>query len=297
MVGGRVYVWLVVGLLSFRAVPVRAEAPASEEPARGAADAAPESAEVQSQVLRREANEAYLAGRYDEALLLLERANALAPYALHSFNLGAVQHRLGRCELARDLFERYLRADPEGPARGDARRALEELYAQCGRGPTVAPVSPQGSVPPPALAPATLASAIVMGPPSPVPGPAGVQRSPSLSAPGSEARPSAREIAAWSSLAAGGAAAIVGAASAILMQRAEGDLEALARGDGRVWNAEEARALQDNGERYQALALAGAFGSALLLGTGVGLLLLGDPDASVGVRVSGDAALVYSRRF
>jgi len=295
VVGGRVYGWLVVGLVSFRAVAVRAEAPPSAEPPPGAAEGAPESAEAQSQVLRREANEAYLAGRYDEALLLLERANALAPYALHSFNLGAVQHRLGRCELARDLFERYLRTDPEGPARGDARRALEELYAQCGRGPTVAPVRPLGSVPPPA--PAPLASSIVVGPPSSAPGPAGVQRLPSVAAPGAEARPSAREIAAWSSLAAGGAAAVVGVASAILMQRAEDDLEALARGEGRVWNAEEARALHDNGERYQTLALAGAFGSALLLGTGVGLLLLGDPDASVGVRVSADAALVYSRRF
>jgi tetratricopeptide (TPR) repeat protein len=286
-------VWLVAGLLSFRAVAAWAEAPPSEEPPRGA----PDSAEAQSARLRREANEAYLDGRYDEALLLLERANALAPYALHSFNLGAVQHRLGRCELARDLFERYLRTDPEGPASGDARRALEELHAQCGRGPTVASSGPPRTVPQPAPAPAALASSIALGPPSPASGSPGAQRSPSGSAPGSEPRPSAREIAAWSSLAAGGAAAVVGVASAILMQRAEDDLEALARGEGRVWNAAEARALHDNGERYQALALAGAFGSALLLGAGVGLLLLDDTDASLGVRVSGDAALVYSRRF
>jgi tetratricopeptide (TPR) repeat protein len=299
----------------------------AEPPPRGEpeAQAAPESAatltppvgrsstEAQSLALRQQANAAYLEGRYEDALPLLEHANALAPYALHSFNLAAVQHRLGRCELARDLFERYLNEDPGGPARADAELALEELFARCGH-------APPGERPAaPSLAARSLAAGERRGVAEPVVPPLHSDASSSLGGAGAgraaewrpvtaaallrapavmaEPGPSALRVAGWSTLAAGGAAAVVAAASAILVRRAESDLEAMARGRERAWNAGEARALEANGERYQALALASGFGSALLLGTGVGLLLLDARSDGVSVSVSGDGALVYSRRF
>jgi tetratricopeptide (TPR) repeat protein len=289
--GGRVRGWLGASLLLVAPGLAWAEPPA--EPASSEGNTG--SAEARSLELRAQANTAYIEGRYDEALLLLERANALAPYAQHSFNLGAVQHRLGRCELARDLFARYLSADPDGPARADAEHALEELHAQCGRGPGMSDVAPAVVRPPPA--PGLMESPIVPGGSShaaqPM-APAAVGMA-GLVPVEPESRPSVREVAAWSSLAVGGAAAVTAGASLVLLRRAESDLEALVQ--DRVWNAEEARALASNGERYQALAFASAFGSALLLGTGVALLLLEEPDASVRVRVSGDASLLYTRRF
>ena len=285
--------------------PAAPAAPAAVE----AEPSAPPTREQQSLELRARANAAYVEGRYEDALLLLERANALSPYALHSFNLAAVQHQLGRCELARDLFERYLTVDPEGQAAGDARVALTELYAQCGRAPQ-SPQSPQSpAVPGLPVAP----TQGLLGPPLPaqqLPAqqlPAQqlpAQRSPvqvpahrvSLVTAHDE-RLGPRELMGWSALGLGGAAAIAAVTSAILVRRAESDMEAMSRDRGRVWNADEGRALEANGDRYQTLALACGVGSALLTGAGVALLLSDEPRTALGVSLDGDPGLIYSRHF
>ena len=277
-------------------VPYRAEGQASPSaPARPAPEVM--TPERQSQELRRQADAAYRAGRFEEALVALERARALAPYPLHAFNVAAVQHQLGRCEQARDLFEEYLRTDPGGPAVAEARLALDELYARCGRAAPVASAKPSAPAPP--ASPRSALPAVML-PSASLPAPRAQAVSWPVTSASSRAldtSPSARDVAAWSLLALGGGAAVAAVTSAILVRRAESDLDALSSRSDRVWNPDEARSLRANGRRYEALSLACGFGSAVLLGTGIGLTLLGESSEAEAGPLQAGAMLLYTRRL
>jgi tetratricopeptide (TPR) repeat protein len=91
-------------------------------------------AELEVAALLERAKAHFRAGRYREALPLVERAYALtgAPRAL--FNLGVLHHKLSECEPAREYFELYLQREPASTVRPQVLVALQELRARCPAG-------------------------------------------------------------------------------------------------------------------------------------------------------------------
>ncbi|MDH5492754.1 MAG: PEGA domain-containing protein [Myxococcales bacterium] len=74
-----------------------------------------------------EGQEAYAAGRYEEAIAAWEGAYERDPRALLLFNLGQAQERLGRLELSLTTFERF--AEAAGPEHPQYARATAKIAA------------------------------------------------------------------------------------------------------------------------------------------------------------------------
>src|SRR5688572_33260973 len=91
-----------------------------------------QSSEERAQVLFAEATRHFQAGNDQQAIALLRQAHELSQNPSYLFNLGLVYHYGGDCPNAREAFERYLRADPDGVGREQARQALHSLYGVCG---------------------------------------------------------------------------------------------------------------------------------------------------------------------
>ena len=74
----------------------------------------------------------YESGKYEEALVELERANALAPTGRLLYNIALVQRQLGDAAGAMRSFRSYLDAGAEVPAarRAEVERAITELTAK-----------------------------------------------------------------------------------------------------------------------------------------------------------------------
>ena len=66
-------------------------------------------------------------GHYDEAIALYKKAYAAIPHPEILFNLGQAYRLKGDAETALDYYRRYLAAEPNGRAAGDANRWVTEL--------------------------------------------------------------------------------------------------------------------------------------------------------------------------
>src|ERR1044071_6487168 len=66
-------------------------------------------------------------GHYDEAIALYKKAYAAIPHPEILFNLGQADRLEGDAETALDYYRRYLAAEPNGRAAGDANRWVTEL--------------------------------------------------------------------------------------------------------------------------------------------------------------------------
>jgi tetratricopeptide (TPR) repeat protein len=235
--------------------------------------------------LRDRAFELFKAKRYAEALPLLERAQASSRDPRHLFNLATAHHWLGQCASARDYFERYLREAPTGPGAAEAGAALDELYQRCGRAPVAQ--APASAPVPPATATPTLIRGLR------------VRVEPPVRRPLEPASVAAADHAlSWSLIGVGVALGAASAASFVLMQRTEADVEGRVRRapvDG--WSP-EARALMRNGDRYATLTAAFGVSAIACAGAGVSLRLLAPSRAeSVSVSLDDGPAVQYRTRF
>ncbi len=75
-----------------------------------------------------QAEQAYQAGRYEDALRELQAAYAVRPWPQLLFNMGKACQKLGRAQQALDYFDRYLRADLTITA--EARAKVEAIQAE-----------------------------------------------------------------------------------------------------------------------------------------------------------------------
>jgi tetratricopeptide (TPR) repeat protein len=270
------------------------------EPGSASPPSAPASPEAQSLQLRERANSAYGEGRYAEALVLLEQANALSPYELHEFNLGAVHDKLGHCEQARDHFEAFLRATRQADTPvEEARHALVELYATCGHAESSEPAAPSSLTSGRAVKGQEIPAIPPLGAASPESAPAlaaGV-RDGALGGGSVDWRRTLGVCLLGSAAAAGIAATVAG----IRVRSAEEDLRDLAlrvRDEKAPVSGAEVAALDANGRRYQALSVGLGVASAVLAGAGTTLLVLElTDDSALEVASSGHPGLGYRRRF
>ncbi len=102
----------------------------------------------------------YRAGRYEEAIEVLEGLLREYPEPILYFNLGRAHESSGRIEDAITAYERYLQADPDAPDTSSVRDRISRLedrrqpHAPVPRPPTPAPPPP---APRPIVAPWVLA--------------------------------------------------------------------------------------------------------------------------------------------
>lgn len=234
----------------------------------------------------------FAAGQYQACLPVLDEACKLtdAPRCLYS--LAVVHHALFHCELAASYYESYLSRDPYDSVRDEAVSALNELRRICGQ--------PESAPPPPSPAAedaihpldehASVAApqAAFVPPPVFAPTPAPTPRE----------RPSpVRKVLAFSTLGAGVATAVATAVFASYGQRAESDINVRARMLDNVAD-DEARALDENGKRYNTLAWVFFGSSVALLGASVTLFVLdAQSEQSLDVATDGSLSVRYRGSF
>jgi tetratricopeptide (TPR) repeat protein len=248
-VGARAWVLAVVML-------ALADAAAAAEAAPAADPSAPDEALRRGQrMLLERAKSRYEAGRaagsdeaarpqLEGALDALHLAYGLSPAPWLLFNMAQVQSRLGACNEAADLYQRFLASDPAPAARSSAREALELLGA-CEDG--LAP-APDDSLAPGLMSASNLDSIFSADRAEPPPSPA---RTPSPAA----AAPAATSIAVILPWAFGGLAVMSGVAGAIYWNEAKAAKRDL---DGLSVAGPEVTRTQQRGE--SALDLARVFG-------------------------------------
>jgi hypothetical protein len=272
------------------------DAPQSDEPAgaaplyeQGQCPSAPDESvqgPARSEALLRRFRCLFDAREYHACLPVLDEACKLtdAPRCLYS--KAVVHHALYHCELAVSYYEAYLSRDPYDSVRDEAVSALTELRRICGQ-PAPAPVAPS----PIESAIQPLGEQATPDPPSPAPA-VTLAAAPGTRPLTHDSPSSARKVLAFATLGAGAATAVATAVFASSGQRAEADFEARSR--GKTEPDDEARALDDNGKRYNTLAWVFLGGSVALLGTSVTLFVL-DAQAQESVGVSTDGA--FSVRY
>ena len=128
------------GIAAVPVSPVAVPAPGRECPPAGGTDGDSGMAQPPvdtANLLFRRAEEAMAAGRVEEAIDLLGQAADVAPSSSLSgmalMELAAQARRLGRPEIARPAYERYLAEQPAGEFRGEARIALCRIHSGAGR--------------------------------------------------------------------------------------------------------------------------------------------------------------------
>jgi tetratricopeptide (TPR) repeat protein len=135
--------WLVLILCLATAAPVAAQ---PERPAISAADRAKQHFER----ARSFAAAKQYAAAYDE----FAAGYALAPRPLFLFNMGEMARALGHRDRAREHYERYIAAEPDGAFAPTANQRLAEINAPLPPPPPVAPAPAPVAAPPPARVPA-----------------------------------------------------------------------------------------------------------------------------------------------
>ncbi|MET0413357.1 MAG: hypothetical protein ABW217_18765 [Polyangiaceae bacterium] len=274
------------------------EAPQGNEPARvvaqGQCPPAPDESlqgPARSEALLRRFRCLFDAGQYHACLPVLDEACKLtdAPRCLYS--KAVVHHALYHCELAVSYYEAYLSRDPYDSVRDEAVSALTELRRICA----------QPEPAPPAAAPVESAIEPLGGQGSPItaaPAPTLAFTPAASSAPVTRKGPSpVRKVLAFSTLGAGVASAVATAVFASYGQRAESDIVARAEQNGMLRD-DEARALDDNGKRYNTLAWVFLGGSVALLGTSVTLFVLdARAEQSLDISTEGSLSVRYRGSF
>lgn len=236
---------------------------------------------AEAELLTERAKQLFREARFSEAVPLLERAYALTRAPRQLFNLGVLHHKLSECNPAREYFERYLTEDPEGTARADAQRALEELYAHC-PAPDLVPSLPAAS--PEGFDTSALPERTVAEAPQPARAPV-----PARDWAGRSSGPGAPALVLLGSGAAAGVAALL---SVGMQNRAQHNLDALRTraSAGGTWDAyePERRALDSDAHLYHGLSIAFGLGFAALAGTGGALWVWNaEPQDSIEVSVEG----------
>lgn len=156
-------------------------------PRVGAAPAGGESAEVKAARQHFKAGEkAFNAGDYSRALLEFEAGYVLVPRPGFLLNMGHTERRLGHPARARELYQRFLEADPESRQRDEVVGLIADIDRALGIPTGSQPSMPLPPVPPPSAAPAPVRIDSTARPPAPVAAPAEV---PPLPAPSPAAAP------------------------------------------------------------------------------------------------------------
>jgi tetratricopeptide (TPR) repeat protein len=120
---------------------------ASADPERPVASAA-DRAKQHFERARALAQSKQYAAAYDE----FAAGYALAPRPLFLFNMGEMARALGQTPRAREHYERYLAAEPDGAFAKTATQRLGELPAVTPQPVAAAPAKPAPRVPPPSTA-------------------------------------------------------------------------------------------------------------------------------------------------
>jgi len=104
----------------------------------------------------KQGEEAFAAGRYDEAYREFESGYQLAPRPVFLLNMAHSERRRGDLKNARALYKKFLLVDPESKYRGEVEQVLQELdnalAAEEAARPTIAPPT-LAPAPPPVVAP------------------------------------------------------------------------------------------------------------------------------------------------
>jgi hypothetical protein len=124
--------------------------------------------------------EAFKAGRYDEALMEFEAGFHLSQKPLFLLNMAHAERRRGDLRKARAQYKRYLLMEPDSKYRGEVEAILQEIDASLaasepaagkGAGATgpaaVAPPPPAPTAPPPATSPPIVYSPVTPAPSAP----------------------------------------------------------------------------------------------------------------------------------
>jgi tetratricopeptide (TPR) repeat protein len=255
------------------------------------------------EALRGEADRAFAARDFQRALVALRQGFELSRDPRFLFNLGVTYHALGDCGLARDYYQQYLRADPNGASRSDALAALEALQPICG--PTkpepslTQPPSPRASAPgaplpsEPLRPPADQSHAVAATP--------RVQpHRAAAETPGDGG--SGHRLVAWSLISVGGVGLLASGISATLWSHERAEYSDLLRGaerGGATWDlccAARGRQLNSLEQRYRDVTIVAAIGSAVALVTGIALLTSA-PDVSLATGPRGYASVSYGGSF
>jgi hypothetical protein len=199
-------------------------------------------AEQEAAKLFEEAEARYIAKDFEGARRCLERCFDLTGDESLLFNIAQLHRKLSNCTLALDFYRRYVESAKDGERVADANRFIEELTAQCGA-PQKAATEPATKLPTP---PPTSAE------PRPLPSPTSpldVHRT--------------WPVVGWVSV---GTAVVSAAAStyfAVGAIRAKHDTEKA--------NIEASFYTERNNDLFRNSVLAGAFGTAALVATGLGI--------------------------
>lgn len=83
------------------------------------------------------------AGRYEDALAVLDRAERERPLPVFVYVRATIEERRGNCERAVALYRRFLGLDPSKEDARDARHGME----RCGEAPPASPAAPSAASP------------------------------------------------------------------------------------------------------------------------------------------------------
>ena len=123
----------------------------------GRARSAEPETEQQARALYQAGNEAFSAGRYQEAYRQWEEGYQLSARPLFLVNMAHAERRRGELDKARVLYQRFLLVEPQSPLRAEVEAVIAEINAVLPTGgtpqaaaPPVEPTAQMGASPPPA---------------------------------------------------------------------------------------------------------------------------------------------------
>jgi tetratricopeptide (TPR) repeat protein len=130
----------------------------------------------QSREHYRKGNEAYAAGRYEDAYREFEAGYALVSRPVFLLNMAHSERRRGNLSNARALYQKFLLVEPQSEYASEVQQVIQELDGalaaeQASRAPPAAPVPEPLPVVPPAAGAPVAASVAVVATPLPPPRP------------------------------------------------------------------------------------------------------------------------------
>ena len=206
---------------------------AAPRAARGEEVAVPAADVRKARELYKQGDEAFRAGRFEEAHRHWQQGYALSGRPLFLVNMGHAERRRGDLASARALYQRYLLVEPDSKLRADVEAVVKEIDETLATAPASETPPATTSAPQPPL------QLLPTAPPPAPPDPAAalLVRSSRDSSPDSAASPPPIYRRWWFWAGAGGAVA-VGLASAVLVIRSSGDGPARSGSIGTLGTAE-----------------------------------------------------------
>lgn len=257
----------------------------------------------------------YAAGRYEPAIVLLEKAYKATGAPRFLFNLAANHHGMGHCEQARDYYEQYLSYVSDGPQKENVELSLTNIYEHCGQRkielPAAAPAPPETPLPP---KPSQLRLLKQKAPrlekkhqASSQQGSSGQPLGLALRPIGNAARPASlppgdhwQRTTRTFLLGSGAVAGFAATATFLLMSKAEKDINDRRNGRnlGIVWLDEAQNSRKRDFARYRAVTWGLGLGSGLLIAAGTTLWVLNlTPDTTVTLGAAGLPGFSLEQQF